>query len=112
MHWNDVYTESELVHKCPPHIILLLSHISGYSPQISFSENPPPFSSSSLPANIPLKSSALISGTLPLTGAFGVPLLLLFSCPALLGKVGNISVLFGFGSSLKKPCSSTSFAFG
>jgi hypothetical protein len=55
---------------------------------------------------------AFRSGAAPLTGALGVALLRLFSWPALEGNVGNIAVLFGFGSSAKKACSSTSFAEG
>lgn len=42
-----------------------------------------------------------IRGASPLFGALGLATLLLFSWPALLGKVGNIAVLFGLGSSLK-----------
>ena len=73
--------------------------------QISRRENPPPISSSSLPPKIPPLPATIfpksIRPTSPLLGAFGLEILLLFSCPALLGKVGNISFAFGFGSSLK-----------
>ena len=70
---------------------------------ISFKANPPPISSASLFAKMPLKSaaSAAILGASPLFGALGLASLLLFSWPAFEGNVGNIAVLLGFGSSLK-----------
>lgn len=78
---------------------------------INFKLNPPPFSSSSRPANIPLKSILCRPGASPRIGAFGV-CRLLFSIPALEGKVGNMAVLFILGSSLKYGESSTSCADG
>ena len=70
---------------------------------ISFNAKPPPTSSVSLFANIPLKSvaSPAIFGAFPLLGALGLTTFLLFSWPAFEGKVGKIAVLLGFGSSLK-----------
>ena len=70
---------------------------------ISFNANPPPTSSVSLLAKIPLKSAAspAILGASPLFGALGLASLLLFSWPAFDGNVGNMAVLLGFGSSLK-----------
>ena len=70
---------------------------------ISFNANPPPTSSVSLSAKIPLKSAAspAILGASPLFGALGLASLLLFSWPAFEGNVGNMAVLLGFGSSLK-----------
>lgn len=82
-------------------------------PYISFNLNPAPISSSSLPANIPLKSASSPSlGAAPLIGAFGLATRLRFSCPAFDGNVGNIAVDFGFGSSLKYGCASISLAVG
>ena len=79
--------------------------ISRIAHQISRRENPPPTSSSSLPPKIPPLPATIFPKSIrpisPLLGAFGLEILLLFSCPALLGKVGNISFAFGFGSSLK-----------
>lgn len=40
-------------------------------------------------------------GAAPRIGATGLARLLLFSCPALLGNVGNIAVGFGRGFSAK-----------
>lgn len=81
---------------------------------ISFRAKPPPISCSSLLANIPLKSAAspAIFGASPLLGALGLATLLLFSCPAFEGKVGNIAVDLGRGSSLKYGWPSTSLALG
>ena len=75
-----------------------------------FNRKPPPTSSLSLPEKIPLKSSNF--GASPLFGALGLVILCLFSWPAFEGKVGNIVVLFGFGSSLKYGWESTSVAEG
>lgn len=73
--------------------------------------NPAPASSFSLPAKIPLKSASSPSfGASPLFGAFGVAIFLRFSCPALEGKVGNISLDLGLGFSSKYGWLSTSFA--
>ena len=83
----------------------LLYYIVQLVPQayISFNTNPPPTSSVSLLANIPLKSvaSPAILGASPLCGALGLASLLLFSWPAFDGNVGKMAVLLGFGSSLK-----------
>ena len=70
---------------------------------MSFNAKPPPTSSSSLSANMPLKSAASpeILGASPRFGALGLATRLLFSCPAFEGKVGNMAVDFGLGSSLK-----------
>lgn len=70
---------------------------------ISFRAKPPPTSCSSLFAKMPLKSAASppIFGASPLFGALGLATLLRFSCPALDGKVGNMAVDLGLGSSLK-----------
>ena len=86
----------------------------GRETYISFNEKPPPTSSSSLLPNIPLKSAAppSILGASPLFGALGLATLLLFSCPAFDGNVGNIAVDFGLGSSLKYGWESTSVAVG
>lgn len=75
----------------------------GLQAYISFNANPPPTSSVSLSAKIPLKSAAspAILGASPLFGALGLANLLLFSWPAFEGNVGNMAVLLGFGSSLK-----------
>jgi len=63
---------------------------------------------------MPLKSATCPSslGASPLFGALGLTILLRFSWPAFEGKVGNIAVDFGFGSSLKYGCASTSLAVG
>lgn len=63
--------------------------------------NPPPFSSSSLPPNIPPKSPAPSIGASPLFGALGLATLRRFSWFALLGKVGKREGWAGLGSSLK-----------
>lgn len=70
---------------------------------INFNAKPPPISSVSLSAKMPLKSAAspAITGASPRFGALGLATLLLFSWPAFEGKVGNIAGLLGFGSSLK-----------
>lgn len=60
---------------------------------------------------MPPKSPSIL-GAFPLIGALGLATRLLFSCPALLGNVGNISLLFGFGSSLTYGCARTSAAEG
>lgn len=73
------------------------------------STNPAPTSSSSCPPNKPPKSPCS-AGASPRTGALGLMCRLRFSWPALLGNVGNISALFGFGSSLKYGWRSTSSA--
>lgn len=85
-----------------------------YTHHISFKANPPPTSSSSLLANMPLKSTASPAsrGASPLFGALGLATLRLFSCPAFDGKVGNMAVDFGLGSSLKYGCARTSLAVG
>jgi hypothetical protein len=82
--------------------------------QPNLSANPPPTSSLSRPAKIPLKSipSPLSFGASPLFGALGLAILLLFSWPALDGNVGNIAVDFGRGSSLNHGCDKTSEAEG
>lgn len=83
------------------------------SDYISFSWNPAPESSSSLPAKIPLKSAdPSILGASPLIGALGLATFLLFSWPALEGNVGNMAVDLGFGFSSKYGCLRTSFADG
>ena len=70
---------------------------------MSFNAKPPPTSSLSLSANMPLKSAAspVILGASPRFGALGLATRLLFSCPAFEGKVGNMAVDLGLGSSLK-----------
>lgn len=80
----------------------------------NLSAKPAPTSSLSLSAKMPLKSnpSPLILGASPLLGALGLAALLLFSCPALLGNVGNIASALGRGSSLNQGCVSTSLALG
>ena len=80
--------------------------------QPNFKANPAPCISLPCPANKPAKSCSSSFGASPLTGAFGVAIFLLFSSPALLGKVGIISFGFGLGSSLKYGCSRISSAFG
>lgn len=63
---------------------------------------------------MPLKSAASppIFGASPLFGALGLATFLLFSCPAFEGKVGNMAVDFGRGSSLKNEWVSISLAVG
>ena len=84
--------------------------------QISFRAHPAPFSSSSRPAKMPRKSAPLASmrgAASPRRGALGLATRFLrFSCPALDGKVGNMALDLGFGSSLKYACASTSLAVG
>lgn len=80
--WSLIFTNVLFiwwVYKLVPHTFIYPSWVQDDTPHINFNENPPPFSSSSLPENMPLKSVALISGTFPLTGAFGVSLRLRFS---------------------------------
>lgn len=81
--------------------------------QTNFNSHPAP-PSSPLPPKIPPKSTLSPPALSPLLGALGLAtlLLLLRSCPALLGNVGNMAVLLGFGSSLKYACASTSDAVG
>lgn len=73
---------------------------SSHHPQINFSSHPAP-PSSPLPPKTPPKSTPSPTGLSPLLGALGLATLRLRSCPALLGNVGNIALLFGLGSSLK-----------
>lgn len=51
-------------------------------------------------------------GASPRLGALGLTKRRLFSCPALDGKVGNMAVDLGRGSSVKYGCASTSVAVG
>jgi hypothetical protein len=82
-------------------------------PYPTFNRNPRPTSSSSLPCRMPLKSNSPFNpGASPLTGALGLAIFLLFSCPALDGNVGNILVSLGLGFSSKYGCSSIAFAVG
>lgn len=90
------------------------SHVlTGKTDQPSLSVKPAPDSAASLsipPPNTFAKSSRGASS--PLLGASGVSLFLLFSIPALDGKVGNISLDFGFGSSRKYGWARHSLAVG
>lgn len=56
--------------------------------------------------------SASSFGASPLIGALGLATLLLLSCPALEGKVGNMLVAFGRGSCVNQGCDRTSAAEG
>src|SRR5688572_22111121 len=81
-----------LVHMCPNKRIYTIRK-----------ENPAPLSSLSLPPKIPLKSTSPKStASSPLPGACGSALLLVLSCPALLGNVGNMLSGLGLGASFVK----------